>query len=73
MNNINELRKKEAAIKKILDSGVREKLMKIPGVTHVSVGLKEKGNNVNCDLSFFSFTYTRLLNSSVAGRKKGTR
>ena len=51
MNNINELRKKEAAIKKILDSGVREKLMKIPGVTHVSVGLKEKGNNATDEFS----------------------
>lgn len=51
MKNIAELRKKEAAIKKILDSGVREKLMKIPGVTHVSVGLKEKGNSATDEFS----------------------
>jgi hypothetical protein len=44
MQEIKELRKKEAALQKVLDGGLREKLMKMPGVVHVSVGLKEKGD-----------------------------
>jgi hypothetical protein len=51
MKNIDELRKKENAIKKVLDDGVRKKLMKIPGVVHVSVGLKETGKSATDEFS----------------------
>lgn len=39
-----------AAVRKILDSGVEARLRQIPGVTHVSVGVKVQGNEVTGEL-----------------------
>jgi hypothetical protein len=51
MKKIDELREKEANIRRMLDSGVKDQLMKIPGVVHVSVGLKEKGDYATDEFS----------------------
>ncbi len=39
-----------AAVRKVLDSGAEARLRQIPGVVHVSVGVKVQGRNVTNDL-----------------------
>jgi len=70
MSRYQELVAKNAAIRKLLSDGAEEKLRGIPGVRHVSVGLKVRDGKVTDDLCIRVYVKTKLPENELAAQER---
>lgn len=58
--SLDETRIESDRLKALLDSGIRARLLQLPGVFHVCVGAKESGERVDPELCFRVYVRTKL-------------